>query len=156
MAMTELDRIDLRLVELLQRDARRTNVQLAEELSLSPSACLRRVQRLERSGVIRGYRAVLDPAALGRGLSAFVRVQLERHDAEHVQRFADRVSSWDAVLACYALTGDMDYLLHVAVADLAHFNAFIMGELLKHGGVRDINSSFVLGNVKSEQGLPVA
>ncbi|MGE4071361.1 MAG: Lrp/AsnC family transcriptional regulator [Lysobacterales bacterium] len=154
--MADLDRVDRLLLDLLQHDARRTNVQLAEALSLSPSACLRRVQRLERAGVIRGYRAVLDPGALGRGLSAFVRVQLERHDAEHVHRFTELVGSWDAVLACYALTGDMDYLLHVAVADLAHFNEFIMGELLKHGGVRDINSSFVLANVKSERGVPVA
>jgi Lrp/AsnC family transcriptional regulator, leucine-responsive regulatory protein len=154
--MAELDRIDRVLLGLLQQDARRTNAQLAEEVALSPSACLRRLQRLERDGVIRGYRAVLDPAALGRGLSAFVRVQLERHDAEHVQRFAALVATWDTVIACHALTGDMDYLLQVAVADLAHFNQFIMGELLKHGGVRDINTSFVLGTVKADRGLPLS
>ena len=78
--MVELDRTDRALLALLQRDARRTNVELAEAVSLSPSACLRRLQRLERSGAIRGYRAMLDPSAVGRGLKAFVRVQLERHD----------------------------------------------------------------------------
>ncbi|MBK8068325.1 MAG: Lrp/AsnC family transcriptional regulator [Rhodanobacteraceae bacterium] len=154
--MTELDRIDRSLLALLQRDARHTNAELAEQVALSPSACLRRLQRLERAGIIRGYRAVLDPAAVGRGLTAFVRVQLERHDAEHVERFAALVAGWDAVVACYTLTGDMDYLLHVAVADLDHFNRFIMGELLKHGGVRDVNTSFVLGTVKPDQGLPLA
>lgn len=154
--MTELDRIDRALLDLLQQDARRTYAELAEKVALSPSACQRRLQRLERSGAIRGYRAILDPAALGRGLSAFVRVQLERHDAEHVQRFAALVAGWDAVVACYTLTGDMDYLLQVAVTDLAHFNAFIMGELLKLGGVRDVNTSFVLGTVKADRGLPLA
>lgn len=84
-----------------------------------------------------------------------MRVQLERHDSVHVQRFADLVSGWDDVIACYALTGDMDYLLHVLVSDLAHFNDFIMRELLKHGGVRDVNSSFVLGTVKADRGVPV-
>lgn len=153
--MSALDRIDRTLLALLQRDARRTNAELAEQVALSPSACLRRLQRLERLGVIKGYRAILDPAALGRGLTAFVRVQLERHDAEHVQRFAMLVAGWDAVIACHTLTGDMDYLLQVAVADLAHFNDFIMGELLKHGGVRDVNTSFVLGTVKADQGLPL-
>lgn len=153
--MPELDRIDRALLALLQRDARRTNAELAEQVALSPSACLRRIQRLERAGVIRGYRALLDPAALGRGLRAFVRVQLERHDAEHVRRFAELVAAWDAVIECHTLTGDMDYLLHVAVADLAHFNDFIMRELLKHGGVRDVNTSFVLGTVKADQGLPL-
>lgn len=153
--MTELDRIDRSLLALLQRDARRTHAELAEQVALSPSACLRRLQRLERLGVIRGYRAVLDPAAVGRGLTGFVRVQLERHDAEHVDRFAALVAGWDTVVACYTLTGDMDYLLHVAVADLDHFNRFMMGELLKHGGVRDVNTSFVLGTVKPDQGLPL-
>lgn len=84
-----------------------------------------------------------------------MRVQLERHDAEHVDRFAALVAGWDTVVACYTLTGDMDYLLHVAVADLDHFNRFMMGELLKHGGVRDVNTSFVLGTVKPDQGLPL-
>lgn len=153
--MTELDRIDRSLLALLQRDARRTNAELAEQVALSPSACLRRVQRLERVGVIRSYRAMLDLGAVGRGLQAFVRVQLERHDAGHVQRFAELVAGWDAVIACHTLTGDMDYLLHVAVADLAHFNDFIMGELLKHGGVRDVNTSFVLGTVKADRGIPL-
>lgn len=154
-SMLDLDRTDRALLALLQADARRTNVELAEAVALSPSACLRRVQRLERSGAIRGYRAMLDPAALGRGLKAFVRVQLERHDAEHVRRFAELVADWDAVIECHTLTGDMDYLLQVAVADLAHFNEFIMGELLKHGGVRDVNTSFVLGTVKADRGLPL-
>lgn len=153
--MTELDRIDHRLLALLQRDARLTQAELAEAVALSPSACLRRLQKLERAGVIQGYRAVINPAALGLGLTAFVRVQLERHDSVHVQRFAELVAGWDAVVACYALTGDMDYLLHVIVADLAHFNDFIMRELLKHGGVRDVNSSFVLGVVKAERGVPL-
>ena len=90
--MDALDRIDHRLLALLQRDARLTHAELAEQVALSPSACLRRVQKLERLGVISGYRAILNPTALGLTLTAFVRVQLERHDSVHVQRFAELVA----------------------------------------------------------------
>lgn len=153
--MVELDRTDHRLLAALQGDARLSNTLLAEQVALSPSACLRRLQKLERAGVISGFRALINPAALGLSLTAFVRVQLERHDSVQVQRFAELVAGWDDVVACYALTGDMDYLLHVLVADLSHFNDFIMRQLLKHGGVRDVNSSFVLAVVKADRGVPL-
>src|SRR3546814_794366 len=106
-----LDRIDLLLLDELQRNGRLTNTDLAERVHLSPSACLRRVQRLERDGVIAGYRAEVDPEKVGLGLQAFVRVQLRQHDPETVAAFARFVTAWDEVVACHALTGDMDYLL---------------------------------------------
>ena len=129
--MTEssvLDRTDLRLLALLQRNGRATNADIAAQVNLSPSACLRRIQRLETTGVIAGYAARVDPKAVGLGLQAFVRVQLERHDPASVQQFGDRVQAWDEVVACYALTGDMDYLLHVVVQDLEHFSRFLLGD----------------------------
>ena len=110
---------------------------------------------VEQAGVIEGYGARLDPRRLGLGLRAFVRVQLETHDADHVQRFAELVGSAEEVVACWSLTGEMDYLLQVAVTDLDHYNDFIMGRLLREGGVRDVNSSFVLGTIKPDQGLPL-
>lgn len=105
MATIELDRTDIVLLAELQRDGRLTNAELAERVHLSASACLRRVQRLEREGVIRGYRAEVDAARLGLGLQAFVRVRLGRHDSEAVAAFAEFVGDWDEVVACYALTG---------------------------------------------------
>ena len=150
-----LDRIDLHLLAELQRHGRLTNAELAERVHLSPSACLRRVQRLERDGVIAGYRAEVDPERVGLGLQAFVRVQLEKHDVEHVGRFVDAIGRWDEVVACHALTGDMDYLLHVVVRDLDHFSRFLLDRLLNASGVADVNSSFVLRTVKAFGGVPV-
>lgn len=149
------DRTDLALLAELQRDGRISNADLAERVTLSPSACLRRVQRLEQAGVLAGYAAVLDPVKVGLGLQAFVRVQLARHDAGAVAAFATRVRGWDEVIACHALTGEMDYLLHVVVQDLAHFSRFLLDHLLNASGVADINSSFVLRTVKQPRGLPL-
>jgi Lrp/AsnC family transcriptional regulator, leucine-responsive regulatory protein len=155
MAAAELDRTDLLLLAELQRGARLTNAELAERVHLSPSACLRRVQRLEREGVIAGYRAEVDPERLGLGLQAFVRVQLARHDAASVAAFSDAVDQWDEVVACHALTGDMDYLLQIMVRDLEHFSRFLLDRLLNQAGVADVNSSFVLRTVKAFRGLPL-
>ncbi|MGN6512964.1 MAG: Lrp/AsnC family transcriptional regulator [Lysobacteraceae bacterium] len=151
----ELDRTDLLLLAELQRAGRLTNAELAERVHLSPSACLRRVQRLEREGVIAGYRAEVDPARLGLDLTAFVRVQLAHHDAAAIAAFSAAVDAWDEVVACHALTGDMDYLLHVVVRDLEHFSRFLLDRLLGQAGVADVNSSFVLRTVKAFRGLPL-
>jgi len=158
MNAADLDRTDLLLLAELQRDGRVPNAELAERVHLSPSACLRRVQRLERDGVIAGYRAQLDPERLGLGLQAFVRVQLRQHDPQTVEAFARSVDAWDEVVACNALTGDMDYLLQVMVRDLDHFSRFLLDRLLGQAGVEDVNSSFVLRTVKPMRGwaLPQA
>lgn len=151
----ELDRTDLSLLAQLQRAGRQSNAELAERVHLSPSACLRRVQRLERAGVIAGYRAEVAAEKVGLSLQAFVRVQLKQHDAKTVAGFAAQVNRWSEVVACHALTGDMDYLLQVAVADLEHFSRFLLDRLLGHPGVADVNSSFVLRTVKAFAGLPL-
>ena len=153
MSAIELDRIDLVLLAELQRAGRQTHAELAERVHLSASACLRRVQRLEREGVIVGYRAEVDPERLGLGLQAFVRVQLKSHDAERIAIFAEQVNAWPEVVACHALTGDMDYLLQVVVAGLEHFSRFLLDKLLAQAEVADVNSSFVLRTVTRAQAL---
>ncbi|KGM53283.1 AsnC family transcriptional regulator [Lysobacter daejeonensis GH1-9] len=155
MPALDLDRIDLTLLAELQRNGRLGNAELAERVHLSPSATLRRVQRLEREGVISGYRAEVSAERLGLGLQAFVRVQLGRHDRAAVGDFAAFVDQWEEVVACHALTGDMDYLLHVVVQDLDHFSRFLLDRLLNQAGVADVNSSFVLRTVKAFRGLPL-
>lgn len=150
---TRLDRTDLALLAALQASGRISNAELAERVNLSASACLRRVQRLEESGVIAGYAALIDPARVGLGLQAFVRVQLAKHDAEAIAGFTHKVNDWDEVVACHALTGDMDYLLHVIVSDLDHFSRFLLDQLLNNSGVADVNSSFVLRAVKQTRRL---
>jgi Lrp/AsnC family transcriptional regulator, leucine-responsive regulatory protein len=153
--LTDLDRTDLRMLAVLQAEGRVTNAELAERVNLSPSACLRRLQRLETEGVISGYAAQIDPQAVGLGLQAFVRVQLARHEGAAIERFVERVAGWDEVVACHALTGDMDYLMQVYVADLEHFSRFLLDQLLNDAGVADVNSSFVLRTVKRSPSLPL-
>ncbi len=152
---TALDRTDLRLLALLQKQGRAPNSEIAAQVNLSPSACLRRIQRLEAAGVIGGYAALVDPKSVGLGLQAFVRVQLEKHEQSGVALFADKVRHWDEVVTCHALTGDMDYLLHVVVQDLEHFSRFLLDKLLDASGVADVNSSFVLRTVKAFGGWPL-
>ncbi|MCW8806815.1 MAG: Lrp/AsnC family transcriptional regulator [Rhodanobacter sp.] len=153
--MTPLDRTDLRLLAILQGEGRITNAELAERVNLSPSACLRRLQRLEADRVISGYAAQIDPQAVGLGLQAFVRVQLVKHESEAIERFVAQVNSWSEVVACHALTGDMDYLLHIYVTDLKDFSRFLLDHLLNAAGVADVNSSFVLRTVKRSPSLPL-
>ena len=153
--MNNLDRTDIALLRILQGEGRISNADLAERVNLSPSACLRRVQRLEQDGLIVGYAAQLDAQRAGLGLQAFVRVQLARHDATAIAEFTRRINAWPEVVACHALTGDMDYLLQVMVEDLEHFSRFLLDHLLNDGAVADVNSSFVLRTVKAGQGLPL-
>jgi Lrp/AsnC family transcriptional regulator, leucine-responsive regulatory protein len=156
MSTARLTRADRRLLELLQRDGHLTNLELAERVSLSPSACLRRVRALEEAGVIRRYVAILDPRKVGLGLMAFVNVKLEKRGRMPTDAFARAVKDWPEVLACHSLTGDMDYLLRVQVEDLEHFSRFVMDSLLKHPGVLDVRSSFVLEEVKETTALPMS
>ena len=156
MAPIRLNRTDRRLLELLQRDGSLTNLELAGRVNLSPSACLRRVRSLEKAGVIRRYVALLDPRKIGLGLMGFVTVKLEKRGRMPTDAFARAVKDWPEVLACHALTGDMDYLLRVQVEGLDHFSRFVMDSLLKHPGVLDVKSSFVLEEVKETTALPLS
>ncbi|MDO9597159.1 MAG: Lrp/AsnC family transcriptional regulator [Azoarcus sp.] len=150
-----MDRIDLRMLDVLQREGRISNAELAERVALSPSPCLRRLRQLEDDGVIRGYTALLEPRALGLGLRAYVTVTLDKRDDALIRAFHAAVQGWPEVLACLALTGDMDYLLHVVADDLEHFSRFLMDRLLKQGGVANVKSSFVLQAVKDTTALPL-
>jgi Lrp/AsnC family leucine-responsive transcriptional regulator len=156
MATPTLDKTDRKLLDLLQKDGRITNLDLAGRVALSPSACLRRVRALEEAGVIRSYTALLDPSKIGLGLLAFVTVKLEKRGRMPTDAFARACRDWPEVAACHATTGDMDYLLRVHVEDLAHFSRFVMDSLLKHPGVIDMKSSFVLEQVKETTALPLA
>ena len=155
MAEIRPDRTDRRILELLQQDGRLANVELAEQVALSPSPCLRRVRALEQSGVIKRYVALLDPAQVGLALLAYVSVKLEKRGKMPIDAFSHAVRSWPEVVACYAMTGDMDYLLRVQVEDLDHFSRFVMNQLLKQPGVLDVRSNFVLERIKETTALPL-
>jgi Lrp/AsnC family leucine-responsive transcriptional regulator len=155
MAPISLDRIDVRILEILQRDGRLSNQEIADRVSLSPSPCLRRIRRLEEMGVISGYVALVDPQRIGLGLLAYVTVKLEKRGKMPLDEFRARVQTWPEVAACYAMTGDMDYLLRVHVEDLEHFSRFVMDQLLKQPGVVDVKSSFALERIKETTALPL-
>jgi Lrp/AsnC family leucine-responsive transcriptional regulator len=155
MAREALDRTDLRILELLQQDGRLSNQEIAERVSLSPSPCLRRIRRLEQAGVIRQYVALVDPQKIGLGLLAYVTVKLEKRGKMPMDDFRARVQTSPEVVACYAMTGDMDYLLRVHVEDLEHFSRFVMEQLLKQPGVVDVKSSFALERIKDTTALPL-
>jgi Lrp/AsnC family leucine-responsive transcriptional regulator len=155
MAAVALDRTDLRILEVLQHEGRISNQELAERVSLSPSPCLRRLRRLEDLGVIRQYVALVDPLRIGLGLLAYVTVKLEKRGKMPMDEFRARVQTWPEVLACYAMTGDMDYLLRVHVEDLEHFSRLVMNQLLKQPGVVDVKSSFALDRIKETTALPL-
>ena len=148
MPTIELDHTDRKILAILQTDGRLSNQEIAERVNLSPSPCLRRINRLERAGVIRQYVALLAPEKIGLGLLAYVNVRLARHnDPTGGTRspradFAAAVAQWPEVVACYAMTGDMDYLLRVHVEDMEHFSRFTMETLLRHPAVQDVKSSF--------------
>ena len=148
--MVELDAIDRRIVAALQADGRLPIVDLAERVGLSATPCQRRVRRLEDAGVIARYAALVPPAALGLGLQALVQVTLDDHSEAVVTAFESEIRARPEVVACYAVTGDMDFLLHVQAPDLARFSDFAMKALLRMPGVRGTRSSFIMQAVKSD------
>jgi Lrp/AsnC family leucine-responsive transcriptional regulator len=150
-----LDRTDVRILEVLQNEGRLSNQEVAERVSLSPSPCLRRIKRLEEQGVIRGYVALVDAEKVGLGLLAYVSVKLEKRGKMPMEEFRARVQGWPEVLSCYAMTGEMDYLLHVQVEDLQHFSRFVLDRLLRQPGVVDVKSSFALECIKDTTALPL-
>jgi len=171
MANIEMDVIDRRILTILQENGRLSNQEIAERVNLSPSPCLRRIRRLEESGVIRGYVALLDAQRLGLDLLAYVNVRLEkrggpaisprgdgtpaRAGATHAELFRAAVQTWPEVVACHAMTGDMDYLLRVQVEDMAHFSRFVQDQLLHHPSVIDVKTSFSLDTIKETTALPI-
>ncbi|SFS66732.1 DNA-binding transcriptional regulator, Lrp family [Streptomyces harbinensis] len=143
-----MDAIDRAIIAELERDGRLTNVQLAQRIGLTTGPCLRRVQRLEAEGVIRGYRAVLDPGALGRAFEVLVDLTLEAQDAETVERFEQALVRADEVVELRRLFGSPDYFVRVAVADLAAYESFLSLRVMTISGVRNVTSHFTMKTVK--------
>ena len=152
----KLDRRDTQILAALQQDGRRSVVELAELIGLSPTPCARRLRQLEESGVIQGYTAVVEPRALGLSVQAFVQVRLERHTDENVEQFKRALADLEEVIGCFAMTGAHDFMLHVVVPDLDSLQTVVLRKLLKIPSVRDVQSSIVLETVKHSPRLPLA
>lgn len=150
-----MDRTDLKLLALLQQDAALAHAELAERVNLSPSQVSRRIQRLSADGVIRAQVALLNEAALGLGVEAYVTVTLASYARDVAAGFHARIAALPQVVECCALTGDADYLLRVLTADLASFSRLMNEELLGHGDVAGVRSSIVLDRVKRTTAVPL-
>jgi len=155
MLTSNLDLIDWHILAVLQQAARISNVELANVVHLSPSPCLARVKALEKSGVISRYVALLNPVAVGLGVSIFVQVTLDRQIEAALTTFEQAVSKRAEVMECYLMTGTSDYLLRVAVASLEEFQEFVVGFLSRIPGVGNIQSSVALKRVKYKTELPL-
>ena len=156
--MNKLDRYDLNILSELQRDSRISNQDLAERIGLSPSPspCLRRVRALEESGLIVGYRALLDAKKLGLSLMALIHISMDRHTPERFANFEAAVSGLPEVLECLLITGqDADYQLKVLVRDMDHYQALLLNQITRIEGVTGVHSSFVLRRVGSKTAIAV-
>ncbi len=152
----ELDRYDRRILEELQKDGRISNQELAERIGLSPSPCLRRVRALEESGLISGYRALLDAKKLGLDLTALIHISMDRHTPERFTNFENRIAELPEVLECLLITGqDADYQIKVVVKDMDAFQVLLLEKITRIEGVSGVHSSFVLRRVVDKTALPV-
>ena len=151
----QLDPIDFRILAQLQEDGSLTNVELARRVHLSPSPCLARVKALEAAGVIERYVALASAKALGLGLNVFINISLKSQSKEALAEFERRIAEHDEVMECYLMTGDSDYLIRVAVPDIAALERFILEQLTPIPGIEKIRSSFALKQVRYKTALPL-
>ena len=150
-----LDATDLKILSALQRDGSMSNVDLARQVHLSASPCLARVKALRKAGVIRRYVALVDPDAVGLGVSVFISISLREQNTSALAEFERRIEACDEVMECYLMTGDADYLLRVVVPDIRALERFILDRLSPIPGVEKIRSSFTLKQVRYKTELPL-
>ncbi|MBI4996977.1 MAG: Lrp/AsnC family transcriptional regulator [Rhodocyclales bacterium] len=152
----EIDRYDRQILALLQEDGRISNQDLAERIGLSPSPCLRRVRALEEAGFLIGYRALVDPKALGLSLMALIHISMDQHTPERFETFEKAVNAIPEVLECLLITGqDADYQLKVVVKDMDAYQELLLNRITRIKGVTGVHSSFVLRRVVDKTALPV-
>ena len=155
MPKLDLDAIDRRIVAALQADGRLTNADLAQRVGLSPSPCLRRVNRLEREGYIEGYRAILRRDQIGLGLTVFVSVKIEGHADDKAVAFEEAVVTFPEVVSCHMVSGETDYLLEIVVPDLDQYRSFLIDKLLELTVVREVRSNVAIQTLKAGAVLPL-
>ena len=153
--MKKIDQIDRKILRVLQREARITNLQLAEEIGLSPAPTLERVRKLERNGIIKSYHANIDASRLGLGLKVMIQVSLIRQIDNAMQKFVDQITEIDEVIECMQVTGDYDYYLKVIVKDIAEYDDLVNTKLSKIEEIGQMRSSVILSTVKDSHIIPV-
>lgn len=150
-----MDSTDRTILRVLQEDGRLPNAALAERVHLSPSPCLRRLKRLESDGTIRGYRAILDRRKIGLGLTALVELKVSGQSRRRAEELERAVAAIDEVIACYIVAGEADFLLEVAVPDLAAYEHLLLHTLLELPGVSTVRTNFAIRTIKEAGPLPL-
>lgn len=153
--MIDLDRVDLRILSILQREGRISNIDLSQRVGLSPTPCHRRVHRLEEENVIQSYAALLNPQMLGLGVSVFVQVRLGQQRATALASFENVVATSPEIMECHMVSGECDYLLRVQVRDVSEFKRFVREQLSNHPSVAQTSSAIVLDSPKQTTALPL-
>lgn len=152
----QLDKLDRRILQELQRDGAITNLELAERIGLSPSPCARRVKQLEDAGIIKGQATLLNPSKLQLKLTALIQISMDRHTPDRFKEFERIVNSYPEVIECLLITGQSaDYQLKVLVPDMEYYQEFLLNKITRIEGVSDVHSSFMLREVKNTTALPL-
>lgn len=156
MPQIELDDRDARILDLLQSEGRLTNVELADKVALSPSPCLRRVKRLEREGVVRRYRAVLDRKAVGLGMTVLIEIRVDKHSFENASELEAALAAIPEIVSCHMVSGRADFIAEVVVPDLEAYERLLTGTLLRLPMIRDIHSHFAIRSIKTDGTLSLS
>lgn len=154
-ARVKFDEIDLAILDQLQRDSKITNAMLAQQVGISPPSTLERVRKLENEGIIRGYVALLDAAAVSKGIVSIVHVTLRHHGKQELEDFRAAAADFEEVQACWQTTGDEDFILKVVVTDMAQYEEFIVDRLSAIPNIGRVRSSFCLGTIKDTTYVPL-
>jgi len=151
----KIDQIDRQILDFLQRDGRITNARLSQEIGLSPAPTLERVKKLEQTGYIKGYHAVLDNDMLGLGVSTFVKVSLKTHNRETIDQFVSAINNIDEVVECHHTTGSSDFLLKVVTKDIPSYQQLMLEKITNILQVDDMESMVILSTFKDSKAIPI-
>jgi len=152
----KLDKIDKKILSLMQENGRISNLELADQVGLSPTPCSRRVKQLEESGLIHHHVTLLNAEALGLNLTAIIGISMDRHTPDRFEEFEKAIINMPEVMECSIVTGQAaDFLLKVVVRDMRHYEEFLLGQLTKLSGVSGVHSSFVLRQIVNKTALPL-
>lgn len=152
----KLDKIDIKILKILQEKGRITNAQLATDVGLSPAPTLERVRKLETSGFIHSYHALVDPELLGLAITVFIEVRLNYHSHFKIEQFIETIGALPEIVEAYHITGDGDFLLKMFTHSISDYQRFIVEKLSKIDGVGHIQSKVVLSSIKKEMSLPIS
>ena len=150
-----MDNYDKKIMQALQLNGRISNKDLADHVSLSQAPCWRRVDALEKKGLIQGYTAIVDQQLLGLNLTAFAQISLDNHHAETVEKFDQGIQQWPEILECHATSGEYDFLLKIVAQDMSAYNQLIYEKILRLPSIRSVNTSFSMQQKKRTSQLPI-